>query len=105
MRTEEKTLIITGKAPELKNLTRIKNLDLKKSLPKLVRIDCFKTKCRSYGTLNYGLHITTNKYTVRAKIHVIIFIFKLNQHKLCFKAKSTRPTLFFISNLTKTESL
>lgn len=35
MRTEEKTLIITGKAPELKNLTRIKNLDLKKILTKI----------------------------------------------------------------------
>jgi hypothetical protein len=34
MRTEEKTLIVAGKAPELKNLTPIKNLDMKKILTK-----------------------------------------------------------------------
>ena len=41
MRTEEKTLIITGKAPETK-LRLKKILYIKKSSPKLVRIDCFK---------------------------------------------------------------
>lgn len=33
------------------------------------------------------------------------YLYIENQHKLCFIAKSTRPTLFFISNLIKTESL
>ena len=77
----------------------------KKSSPKLVRIVIpWLSKFPFLRTLKYWRHFTTSiLFLWNSKIRRLLWY--LNQHKLCFKAKRTRPTLFFISNFTKTESL